>query len=62
LSFYFSNCSQLENIKLSSKQENASGMISNTDGLAVELPFGVVLASKFEFKIKKFKGGINGKD
>jgi hypothetical protein len=42
--------------------ENASGMISNTDGLAVDLPIGVALASKFEFKIKKFKGGINGKD
>ena len=42
--------------------ENASGMISNTDSLAVDLPFGVVLASKFEFKIKKFKGSIKGKD
>lgn len=37
-------------------------MISNTDGLAVDLPFGVVLASKFELKMKKSKGGINGKD
>jgi hypothetical protein len=37
-------------------------MISNTDRLAVDLPIGVVLASKFEFKIKKSKGGTNGKD
>ena len=36
--------------------ENASGMISNTECVAVDLPIGVVLASKFEFKIKKFKG------
>jgi hypothetical protein len=29
--------------------ENASGMISNSDGLTVDLPIGVVLASKREF-------------
>lgn len=40
--------------------EIASGMISNTDGLAVDLPIGVVLASKREFK-KKFKAGITVK-
>lgn len=42
--------------------DNASGMISNTDGLAVDLPTRVVLASKPEFKINIFKRGINGKD